>query len=214
MIFRFSLCTVGLNVAAVFSAPVAAADDHWYALARAGLVGQSNQDLTLSNVLPATRGTLELDQGALIGGSFGRAFSNGWRLEGEFTYQGVDGSLTGASPALNGSGDYASTSFALNALYEFDLLGSPRARTYVGLGAVWITEVDLDVGGLSNYSASKNAWQALFGARYDLGEKWFLDAGFRYLSASGVNLEAESGGGRASADYRPWAATIGIGLKF
>jgi outer membrane protein W len=107
---------------------------------------------------------------------------------------------------------------AINGLYEFDLLGSARARTYVGAGLVYLTEVDIDFEQGSterSFSGNGNGVQLLAGARYDLGERWFLDAGLRYLAASGLDLEEESGGsGRIEADYAPWAATIGVGWRF
>jgi hypothetical protein len=66
----------------------------------------------------------------------GWAFGNGWRVEGEFVYQSVDAGNPGfAAPGPQGNGDnFASTSAALNLLYDIDLFGSEKAKTYLGLG--------------------------------------------------------------------------------
>jgi hypothetical protein len=45
--------------------------------------------------------------------------------------------------ALDQFGNYASTSIALNALREFDFFGALRVRSYLGLGAVCATEIDV-----------------------------------------------------------------------
>jgi opacity protein-like surface antigen len=149
----------------------------------------------------------------------GYGFPSGWRVEGEFIYQSVDAKDPGLlPPAPAGSGNYASTGLALNALYDFDLFGSPNATTYLGVGIVQLTEVDIDFedGGTElSYSGSDRAFQLLFGARYRLGERFFMDAGLRYLKASSVRLESENGTlGQIRADYEPWAATVALGLQF
>jgi outer membrane protein W len=96
--------------------------------------------------------------------------------------------------------------------------GSPRARTYAGLGAVYATEVDLDFesnGIERSFSGSGSGFQALIGARYSLGERAFVDAGFRYLLISNVDLDAEENAtGRIKADYEPLAVTVSFGWKF
>jgi opacity protein-like surface antigen len=195
------------------------ADSGAYATAQFGLARQSDQTLAFSGSGPAQRGNAILDGGGLAGGALGWDFGNGWRLEGEFVYQSVDSKIVGfAAPALVGSGNYASTSVAVNALYAFDLFGSPRALTYVGAGLVRLTEVDIDIetgSGELSYSGTGNAVQLMAGARYALGERWYIDAGLRWLSASSVDLDGEGATiGRLAADYEPWAVTVGIGWRF
>jgi outer membrane protein W len=108
---------------------------------------------------------------------------------------------------------------AVNALRDFDLLGSPSAKTYAGLGAVYATEVDVDfeTGGVEkSFSGSGAGVQALIGARYTFGERAFVDAGVRYLLVSGVELDGEEGGavGQIKADYEPLAVTVSFGWRF
>jgi opacity protein-like surface antigen len=190
-----------------------------YATAVFGLANQSDQSLTLSGTGPTQRGNAALDSGGLAGGALGYGFDNGWRIEGEFIYQSVDSETTGFTPAaLTGDGNFASTSVALNAIYGFDIGGSPDITTYVGAGFVRLTEVDIDIeqgGNETSFSGSGNAFQLLFGARYDLGERWYVDAGLRWLRASSLDLDREDGpSARIEADYEPWAVTVGIGWRF
>lgn len=190
-----------------------------YATALFGLANQSDQTLDLAGAGATQSATASLDRGGLAGGAIGWQFGNGWRVEGEFVYQSVDSAVSGfAAPGPAGSGNFASTSAALNAIYAFDLFGSPRTSTYVGAGLVRLTEVDIDfdtAAGERSYSGSGNGFQVLFGARYALGERWHLDAGLRWLRASALELDGEDGAvGRIETDYEPWAATLGVGWRF
>jgi hypothetical protein len=202
----------------------AAESQGWYATGTFGYVTQSDQQLTYTRpgVSGAVSPTLPLDTGFLAGGSVGRYVSEAWRIEAEFMYQSVDHpvfSLVAGGPGLpSGDGNYASTSIAFNALREFDLFGSPRARTYAGLGAVYATEVDVDFesnGVERSYSGSGSGFQALLGARYLWGERAFIDTGIRYLLVSNVDLDGEEGAvGKIKADYEPLAITVSFGWRF
>jgi opacity protein-like surface antigen len=213
---RAALC-LALALAA---APAAqASDEGLYATALLGLANQSDQTLTWSGITAPPSGNqsrnLALDSGLLGGGALGWAFGNGWRVEGEFVYQSVDAGNPGfAAPGPQGNGDnFASTSAAVNLLYDIDLFGSEKARTYVGVGYAQLTEVDMDIGS-SSYSGDGDGIQLLFGARYDLGDNLFMDAGLRWLDAGKVTLDAETGNGRITTDYAPWAVTVGLGWRF
>jgi outer membrane protein W len=123
-----------------------------------------------------------------------------------------------AGGSLLPSGNYASTALAFNGLYSFNAFGREDIRTYVGLGIAWLTEVDIDFeqGGQElSYSGDSIGVQLLAGARYEIGERWFLDAGMRHLNAGEVTMEGEGAApGRVRADYEPWSATFGVGWRF
>ena len=216
----------GAGLAAILLAGAGAASASsgaggWYATGILGVVTQSDQKLayTRPGVAGVTSQTLPLDTGFGAGGAIGRHFGDAWRVELEFMYQSVDHpTVSLGAGAPSGDGNYASTSVAVNALREFDLLGSPRARTYVGLGAVYATEVDVDfesAGVERSFSGSGAGLQALLGARYAWGERFFVDAGLRYLLVSGVELDGEEGAvGRVEADYEPLALTVSFGWRF
>lgn len=213
-----------LALAGLTGTTTAADSQKWYATGSFGLVTQSDQQIAYSR--PGVSGvvspTLPLDTGFLAGGAIGRYVSDTWRLEAEFMYQSVDHpffSLVAGGPGLpSGDGNYASTSIAVNALREFDLFGTPRARTYAGLGAVYATEVDVDFesnGVERSFSGSGSGVQALLGARYSLGERAFVDTGIRYLLLSNVEMNGEEGAvGQIKADYEPLAITISFGWRF
>jgi opacity protein-like surface antigen len=197
----------------------AADDAHWYATANLGANFMSDQSVSLSGDGPTQSGEASLSNGMLAGAAVGRAFSRSFRAEAEFVYQSVD--HDGVRLADGGSlpsGNYASTGVALNGLYSFNLFGREEVRTYVGLGLAWLTEVDIDFeqgGEELSYSGDGFGVQLLAGARYEIGERWFLDAGLRYLSAGEVTMDGEGAAtGRVRADYEPWSATLGIGWRF
>ena len=197
----------------------AADDAHWYATANVGGNFMSDQTVSLSGDAPTQSGNASLSGGLLAGAAVGRAFSRSFRAEAEFVYQSVDHDGVGLSGGSSlPSGNFASTALALNGLYSFNLFGREEVRTYVGLGVAWLTEVDIDFeqGGQEiSYSGDGFGVQLLAGARYEIGERWFLDAGLRYLSAGEVTMDGEGAtAGRARADYEPWSATLGIGWKF
>jgi opacity protein-like surface antigen len=195
-------------------------DRRWYATATGGLTTQSDQELRYTRPgAGESTARLPLDTGFLSGGAIGRYFGSAWRVEVEFAYQSVDHpSFSLGLGGPSGAGNYASTSVAVNALRELDLFGSPKVRTYLGLGAVYLTEVDVDFEAddvESSFSGSDSGVQLLLGARYQLGERAFLDAGLRYLLASGVELEGEEGApGTVRADYEPLALTVSFGWRF
>lgn len=197
----------------------AAEQAHWYATANLGANFMSDQTVSLSGDGPARSGEASLSTGLLSGAAVGRAFNRNFRAEGEFIYQSVEhDGVPLAAPRTLGSGNFASTALALNGLYTFNLFGREEVRTYVGLGVAWLTEVDIDFeqGGREvSYSGDDVGVQLLAGARYDLGERWFIDAGLRYLSAGEVRMDGEGATtGQLRADYEPWSATLGIGWKF
>jgi outer membrane autotransporter protein len=197
----------------------AADDTHWYATANVGANFMSDQSVSLSGDGPTLSGDASLGNGLLTGAAVGRAFSRSFRAEAEFVYQSVDhDGVRLAGGGSLASGNYASTALALNGLYSFNLFRREEIRTYVGLGVAWLTEVDIDFeqdGQELSYSGDGYGLQLLAGARYEIGERWFLDAGLRYLNAGEVTMDGEGAAtGRVRADYEPWSATLGIGWKF
>ncbi len=199
----------------------ASARTPWYLTAIAGAVNQGSQTLDYQANGALVQANASYSAGLLAGAALGYDFGNGWRAEAEFSYQSTDiktSPFAGtAGPA--GTGNHAATALALNLFREFDLIGSPAVRTYVGLGLVYLTETDIDfeVPGQPerSFSSSGTGVQALLGARYDLGQRWFLDAGVRYLLGSKVEMDSESGGpGRVDARFRPWGLAVAVGWRF
>jgi outer membrane protein len=210
-----------LLVLAAGPAHAQAGNSPWYVTAIIGGVNQSGQ--TLDYRLGGTTASAQASYsaGLLAGAALGYGFGNAWRIEAEFTYQSTDlkGDPFAGSAGPAGSGNHAATALAVNLLREFDLVGSPRTRTYAGLGLVYLTENDIDFEapgqGERSFSGSGSGVQFLFGARYDLGERWFVDAGLRYLLAGTVEMDGEGGTpGRVDARFRPWGLTAAVGWRF
>jgi len=161
----------------------------------------------------------EFDGGFAGGASIGYAWDN-WRVEGELLYQTNDtDKLSGPGlPDGADAGDFSSLAVSANAIYEFDLLGSPNARTYVGAGLVWLQEVDLDFDspdGELSYSGDDWGYQIFAGARYRFGEHWQATAEIRYLDSGSVTLDGEGAApGRIKADYQRTSILVGLGYRF
>jgi outer membrane protein W len=214
-----TLCALACAVTAVPAlASEAPGDAHWYATALAGANFMSDQTLSFSGASLAGSTEASFDTGLSTGAAVGYAFNRNWRAEVEFMYQSVDHDGVDLAGSSLPSGNYASTSFALNGLYSFNAFGSDAVRSYVGAGLAWLTEVDIDFeqgGNETSYSGDGFGVQLLAGARYDLGEHFFVDAGLRYLVGGEVTMDGEgSAPGRVKADYQPWGITLGAGWRF
>jgi len=193
----------------------------WYLTAIVGAVNQSSQALDYRLNGMSTQVDASYSTGLLTGAALGYDFGNGWRAEGEFTYQStdLDGNPFAGTAGPAGSGNHAATAVALNVFREFNLVGSPTVRTYAGLGLVYMTENDIDFETAGqperSFSGSGTGVQFLLGARYDLGQRWFVDAGLRYLLGNQVEMDSEGGGpGRIAAKFKPWGLTAAVGWRF
>jgi len=216
---RNALLTGLASLALASPAALAGPDDAgtWYASALGGLAGMSGQRFDYTGPEGPSSLNLSMDPGFLAGAAVGYQAGRNWRVEAEFAYQTVDHAGDPSSVLGRASGNYASTSVAVNGLYDFNLFGSDKVRSYAGVGLAWLTEVDVDfatAGGEESYTGDGFGVQFLAGARYDVGERVFVDAGVRYLLASNVELEAERGDGKLKADYAPWAVTFAVGWRF
>jgi opacity protein-like surface antigen len=145
----------------------------------------------------------------------GYRITNDWAVEAEIGYRtnSID-RVRNAGPAIT-DGDFASLGFFVNGIYRLPVEG--RLRPYVGLGAGYLEEIDIDLGSGANvdYSDSAFAVQAIVGVEYQLASRWALQLEGRYLQAFGQDLAAESGTGiRYEADYQPITLMVGLSWSF
>lgn len=205
--------------AALFNTPTAMAQDEstpWYVKALGGVTSLSDADTSV-NGGPAD--SAEFSSGAAFGGAVGYDFG-ALRLEGELLYRtnDVDRVNLTRAPVGSSGGDFSSLGFGVNLLYEVDLFGSDKARSYFGGGLVYLEEIDLDIdtpGGEVSYSDSDTGYQLIAGARYSVSEPWDIFAELRYFDAGSVTLDAEDGGnGQVKSDYENTSIMFGVGYRF
>ena len=200
-------------------AGTAQAEGPWYATAKFAYNTLDDQDIEYTAAGSTTNGAAEFDGGFAAGATGGYRFNDNWRLEGEVLYRTSElgrADIPGMG-TFNG-GDYSSVAIGVNGLYDFNLFGSDKTRAYVGTGVAWLQEIDIDFeqnGIESSYSGDDIGFQVMLGARYDLGERWFLESDVRYFFASDIEMSAEDNAvGNVVADYESLSVSVGIGWNF
>jgi outer membrane protein W len=214
--------TITALTAAVALSGTARADesDKFYASASIGAGSLSSATLTFSDGVGTSTANGKYEASFVGGGALGYRFDNGWTLEGELMYRRNEldpVSLAGLGD-FNG-GDFASLGFAVNAMYRFDIGSSGKWSGYVGPGLVYFQEIDIDFddGGRQeiSFESDDTAWQFKVGGRYDLSERWFVDASATYLSASSVRMELPADRSQTiESDYDHLALSLGVGWRF
>lgn len=154
------------------------------------------------------------------GGTLGYDLGNQWRLKGEIMCRRNEQSdpvtLNGFGASTDG--DFASLALSFSALRDFQLGGDPRWTGYVGAGVSFIQEIDIDfelAGQETSFETDDIGIQLQAGARYAINDRWFADAGVRYLVANSVELELPADASQTlTSDYTPLTFSVGIGVKF
>jgi hypothetical protein len=154
------------------------------------------------------------------GGAIGLRFFERWRLEAELTYRTTK--LRDADvPELGafGAGGFSSLSIAVNALAQFQPFERDELRVFIGFGAVWIQEIDIDFqrdgeGEVSFEDFSRPGLQSIVGLRYQPVERFFLEGSVRVLRAFDVDLTSSTREGeRLDLGYDVVALTLGVGVE-
>ncbi len=140
-----------------------------------------------------------------------------WISEFGGEYRSNDANTTVSDNKQLPSGNYASNTFYINGRYV--LSKGSRLTAWIGGGATWIQEVDLDsedADGERSFSDSGSIGiQALAGVDYELSERLYISSEVRYSSQIGLELSEEGGAGRVSGiDYQPVTLGLGIGYRF
>ncbi|MEM1249351.1 MAG: porin family protein [Acidobacteriota bacterium] len=157
----------------------------------------------------------DLEESFAFGVVGGYRFGNGLRLEGELLYRSSDVNRIEFPDRRVEDGNYASLSLAANVYYDF--LRSRRLRPYVGLGVVWVEEVDIDLeepGSERSFATDGSGAQFMAGVQWDVSRRWTLDLQLRTFDAGEVEMEAEDGPGVAIADYAPVDLQLGLRFRF
>ncbi|MEL6644857.1 MAG: outer membrane beta-barrel protein [Pseudomonadota bacterium] len=169
----------------------------------------SLSDAYLSGVATGTSG---FDTGQVFGGAIGYDYTDSpFRTELEYAYR------TGEADGTAGvTGDFASTTLALNGYYDFAPVLGGRLTPYVGAGLAYVTEIDFDVtgGGAPGEYNDRGGfgYQLMLGAEYPVSERWSVTGEVRYFDAGSQTLSGP--GGSLSADYQTIDVIIGTSFKF
>lgn len=164
--------------------------------------------------------TAKFDTGFGFGGDIGFRYGNGWAAEVEWNYRRHDlKSLQRAGTTLVTDGDFASNILFINGLRRFPS-ASGGWTPYVGAGAGWVQEIDLDL----NSGGTDRAWskqgklgvQLIAGAEIPMNKDWRLVADVRMLRLGSVELPAEEGvtGRLSKPNYNPVSVQLGLRRMF
>ena len=194
-------------------------DDKFYATGNIGIGFLSSEDLTYSDSALTATSEADFDASFAGGGTFGYYWTDNWRVEGEVMYRRNDmKDITLGGVGASTGGDFASLSFGVSALYEFQPTDNPRLKTYVGAGFAFVQEIDIDFeidSAETSFETDETGLQLQAGARYDVNDRMFVDLTARYLTVSGAKLEFPADTSRTiKSDYSPLTLSLGLGWRF
>src|ERR1700722_740657 len=184
------------GVAALALSTPAMAADGWYLGLGAGW-DQQNHISTTSTVNPAYFGTTKSSSGALVAGSVGYAWDNGFRLEDEIGWSGHD--LKNATGAQNGYD--STTADMINLVYDIPLDENWKLSVGGGIGEgslrihAQYPSASGGFGDIVNGSRNGFAYQGIAGVAYSLSDDVDLFAEYRYRS---INIDDNMPSGFAS----------------
>ncbi len=194
-------------------------DEKFYATGNIGIGFLGSEDLTYSDSTLTATSEADFDASFAGGGTFGYYLSDNWRVEGELMYRRNDmKDITLDGVGASTGGDFASLSFGISALYEFQPTDNPRLKTYVGAGVAFVQEIDIDFeidAAETSFETDETGLQLQAGARYDLNDRLFVDLTARYLTVSGARMEFPADTSRTvESDYSPVTLSLGLGWRF
>ena len=206
-----------LLMSALVPVPATASDEGgWYA---GVLVGRTYNGADTANLSGTSLGSggfaIDFEEALSFGASGGYSFPSGLRLEGEYLYRTNELESVAVTAQSVDDGDYSSVGVAGNILFDFRR--NKRVRPYVGVGAVWIQEVDIDFesgGRETSFETDGFGVQAMGGVQFDVAPRWVLDFQIRSLDADEVEMEQEAGSGVAAVDYAPVNLQLAVLFRF
>ena len=162
----------------------------WYGSVNAGVALASDSDITYNDGSPDER--LEFDSGYTVGGAIGHMVE-GWRLEGEVSYQENDVDKVDGLPAASGQ-DVSLMTFLVNGYMDLTTGKTLTPYLTAGIGA---SKVEINGSGAS-LDDTVFAYQLGVGVGFSMSETVILDGRYRFLGTtkpeftySGVTGEGE-----------------------
>lgn len=190
----------------------------WYIKPYVGLSSMSDVSGDAQNIEMVSGSTdVELSEGFTSGLSTGFYYNENIGVELGWEYRTNRSETLIASNTIYPEGNYASNTFFLNGLYQFNL--NQRWKPYLGAGVVWVQELDIDLesnGNELSYSGDGDiGYQAMLGVNYLMSDAWSVQFEARYLSLRDVELSGETTSGTISGlDYEPITLQLGLVYKF
>lgn len=157
------------------------------------------------------------DNGYLFSGALGRSLGENFRVEGEIAYRANDESFI--MPGEGGHGTASSLAFMGNVYWDAPVDWALRPYAGFGLGAAQVTHegfVVADIGvperTLSDDSGWAFAYQAMLGARREIGDDWIVGGEYRYFSAAEPKID-DLDGFTYDTDYDSHALLISLARR-
>ena len=198
------LSAVAISVLMAAPSLAAANDEGWYVRGNVGYGTHDDTDITGDIV-----GDIESEGNGAFSVGAGYGFDNNWRLEADvatlFTDLGAINQLPATASSLR------TTTYMINALYDFDDLGA--FKPYIGAG-IGLADIDASLiaqdfintqGNVQtladnaacvafntcgvNDSANSLAWQVIAGVGYDVTDNLTWDTQYRYLDAGSADFD-------------------------
>lgn len=215
---KIVLNTLLLLTITLFTLPGTAAQHNWYLKPYVGLSELSDTSGNASDIEQLS-GPVEvsLDAGFTAGLSLGYQYTDNLAFEFGWEYRSNDSTTTIDDQLTFNEGNYASSMFMLNAMYNFQSDG--KFTPYLGAGLTWAQEVDIDLeqnGEELSYSGSGDTGYQLFaGVEYRFTPKWTANLELRYSAMSDIDLDGEGSVGQISGlDYKSSGIQFGVRYDF
>lgn len=189
----------------------------WFVKPYVGLSNMSDITANAENVPNFSGQTdINLNNGFNAGLSGGYNFNQRFSLEAGWEYRSNDSETRIINQAVYPDGNYASNTFYLNSIYDFQRESS--WQPYLGAGLVWVQEVDIDLeldGTELSYSGDGDiGYQIFAGVDYHINKQWKVQLEARYTQIEDIALSSEQGfqGNMNDLSYKP--STIQLGLIY
>ncbi len=202
-----------LAVAMILSASVVNAQG-WYA----GAFGSysSADDIGFGTALGTVKTTF--DRGTGLGLFVGYDF-DGIRIEGDWSWRefSVEDHILGGAKLPGPTGEADSTSYMLNAFYDFNRDGT--VQPYVGVG-VGFTDVEVEKFGVApvpevlNDQDSAFSYQIMAGLGFEISKTVALFVDYRFQSTSDLTVTVTPGAGGVSTDIDWDVQDVAGGVRF
>lgn len=182
-------------------------------------VGFGETDDTDFAVNGTSRIDTEFDNNFAYGATFGYAFDNQWRVEGEITRREADvdsHSLDGSAPIDGSSGDLNATSLFANVYYDFQTQSRVTPYVGVGVGTVKLDFVDFGVPGLDALDDDDDVlgYQAIAGLAVKINDRVQFRSDVRYMTADDAEVTSSAATGSTPGEAPYSALDLTLGLRF